>query len=484
MSGEFVSPNEIQSKSLGDSDLLTPKENTVSSVSFQNANTSNPIISETEIEKPKDQTIAPQISHDTSTPTTPPQNYHLSIIVSDPQKHRPLPSETDTASHYITYQISTKTDNPKWHTDEGQQDINHIIVVHRRYKDLNLLYNTLINKYATCIVPPVPDKKLLQYVTGDRFSVRFTQRRSHSIQNFLNRIAKHPILKETVIFQMFLISSDWDTYKKSLLNTNTINSSTKDELSDTFMNAFKSVKEESEAIIEVKEKTEKLQNQLNKLEKIWSKIIKKDDSIIEDFSKISGDLENLCEVINEGDPLEKKIRYFNNDGIMKSMYALKDLNKYLDYEYIVDIKDMEQFIEVVRQLIKAKEQKQIDYEELKSYLNKCIDEKNNLISGGNGNTNFITSKIEEISGINVEGNKRDRIDKLEVKIESLGTELEKAKKVSDVFEEELLKEAKMFETFKTQELKTSMNNLADAHIKYYENMLASWEEVDKQLNSC
>lgn len=421
--------------------------------------------------------------------------YILEVRVSDPQK---IHGDRGSSGSYVSYQISTKTNNPSYHTSnfENNQDttrvdydMDKIIVVHRRYSDLLLLQEILYNDHPTCIIPPLPDKKVFQYIAGDRFSQRFTQKRCHSLQNFLRRIACHPILSESNVLRMFLTSDDWEAYKKNLAK---VLPSTKEEVTDSFMNAFKSVHNQSEEFIEVKEKNDKLSHTIIKLDKIFHKIVKKNDFISEDFSKLGTSLQELNDLIkrnqefgecnindSNNEKLSQNLKSFTN-GIIQLSYGLSDLNKYLDYEYVVDLKSLEHFIDSMRQLVKLKDQKQIDYEELNEYLTKAVKMRDNLISGYGG-TNFFTNKLEEMAGINQESVRREKINKLENKINSLNNELESAKKIADAFEKETLKEIKLFEETKTKELKESLGSLADNHIKFYEKMLETWTEIDANL---
>ena len=167
----------------------------------------------------------------------------LSIIVSDPQKQR---DEQGKSSFYVTYQISTKTNDKSyyeahWKTKSQNttplEEID-IIVVHRRYSDFLLLQSILSQDHPTCVIPPLPDKKVFQYIAGDRFSQSFTQKRCHSLQNFLRRISEHPILSKSQVLMTFLMSNDWEAYRRSLSGSLSGN---KEEVSDTFMNAFKTV---------------------------------------------------------------------------------------------------------------------------------------------------------------------------------------------------------------------------------------------------
>lgn len=421
--------------------------------------------------------------------------YALEIRVSDPQKKS---GDHGTTGAYVSYQISTKTNNPSYHkskgsnvsdSDNSKPMMERIIVVHRRYSDLLLLHEILANDHATCIIPPLPDKKVFQYIAGDRFSQRFTQKRCRSLQNFLRRIAYHPILSQSNVLKMFLMSDDWESYRKNIAGALPSN---KDEVTDAFMNAFKSVHIQNEAFVEIKDKNDKLDHTITKLDKIFHKIVKKNDTISEDYSKLGTNLQDLNELVSnnknigkdevknlDDKQLSQNLKIFT-DGIIQLSYGLSDLNKYLDYEYLVDLKDLEHYINSMRQLVKLKDQKQIDYEELSEYLTKSVKTRDNLISGYVG-SNFFTNKIEEFTGINQDSSRREKISKLENKINSLNIELESAKKIADAFEKETLKEVNLFEETKTQELKGSLGSLADHHIKFYEKMLDTWTDIDSNL---
>lgn len=399
-------------------------------------------------------------------------HFNLEITVTDPQKRT---GEGGTSTSYVSYQISTKTEDPAYH--DGKPNMNNIIVVHRRYSDLLLLHDVLANDYPTCIIPPLPDKKVFQYISGDRFSQKFTQKRSHSLQNFLRRISLHPTLSQSSILKMFLTSNDWDTYRRSIIDNLPSN---KEEVTDAFMNAFKSVNIQSDEFIEIKERSDKLDHTITKLDKIFHKVVKKNDSISEDYVKLGTALEELSELVTgENDELAKNLKTFQ-EGIVQLSYLINDLNKYLDYDYLVDLKDIEHYIESMRQLIKLKDQKQIDYEQLNEYLTKSIKEKDDLIAGYGG-SNFFTNKLEEFAGISQEASHRDKITKLEERITSLDGELENAKKIADGFEQETLKEIAQFESVKAKELKDTLDELADENIKFYEKMLQTWTKVDESL---
>ncbi|SCU86678.1 LAME_0D07206g1_1 [Lachancea meyersii CBS 8951] len=420
-------------------------------------------------------------------PQTSNENHQLFILVSDPQKQR---DEQGKSSFYVTYQISTKTSDKSYYdayhrqenrsTDKSDGSSLEIIVVHRRYSDFLLLQSILSQDNPTCVIPPLPDKKVFQYIAGDRFSQTFTQKRCHSLQNFLRRISEHPVLSKSQVLMTFLTSGDWDAYRRSL--SGSLNGG-KEEVSDTFMNAFKSVHNQTEEFVEIKEKSDKLDHNVSKIDKVFHRVVKRQDSISEDYLKFSAHLQDLQELVSnnsaEDEALRSKVKLFN-EGVSQLSYGLKDLSKFLEYEYIVDLKDLEHYIDSVNQTVKIKDQKQIDYEELSNYLTRSINEKNNLISGYGGG-NFFTSKLEELAGINQEAARREKISKLEAKVTSLTGEVDNAKEVADAFERAVLKEVSIFEEIKTKELKSSLASLADNQIEFYKKMVDTWTRVEEGL---
>ncbi|CAH01540.1 Snx4p [Kluyveromyces lactis] len=383
----------------------------------------------------------------------------LSVLVSDPQKQK-THSQT-----YITYQVSTKID--------GKDEPNCVV---RRYNDFVLLHQILINDHPALLVPPLPDKKVLNYLSGDRFSHSFTQKRCRSLQTFMRRLLSHSELSKSRILETFLTSTDWDVYRRSL--TGQISTS---EVSDVLINAFKHVNRQRDEFVEIKEKSEKLDHNLSHLDKLFHKSVKRVDLIGQNLKKLQSSLSGLQELCCDEKELSNSIKAFN-DGTMQLIDSLNDLNKYVDYEYNVDIKDMINYIEALKQLIRLKDQKQIDYEELSEYLTRSINEKNNLLSGY-GSGNYFKSKLEELAGINQEMARRDKIAKLETRVQSLTDEVEKSKQVADEFEKEVLKEVEQFEQIKTLELKDSLAALAQKHIDFYDDMVEKWSKIEERLES-
>ena len=68
-----------------------------------------------------------------------------------------------------------------------------------------------------------------------------------------------------------------------------------------------------------------------------------------------------------------------------------------------------------------------------------------------------------------------------MKIEELTKAAEEAKKVTEAFDEEVVREVHDFERIKRIEFKTQFNALADAHVGFYGNTIETWERYVKEM---
>ncbi|GMM35259.1 Snx4 protein [Saccharomycopsis crataegensis] len=496
----------------------------------------------------------------------------VTSVVSSPQK------ESDGQNAYISYLIETHTNDPLFKTSR--------LKVRRRFSDFYFLYQCLINDFPACALPPLPDKQRLEYLKGDRFGWDFTSKRASSLTRFLRRMSLHPVLKRSKIYHIFLESSDWNSYKDSLNvahaqkhnnennegefgNLNPVS----DSISDIFMNAFKHPQAQpNKEFVEINERCNKLNDNVIKIDKSFQKYIKRLGDLGTNFQSFAelvvklDELESSNSLTNENnqgvdgttkqrsdDPVIK------NQPIMKPLPSIKDesdrtlknskfldesksssyvkfskglenlsiglnqLKTYLDNDYLISLKDLENYIYSIKNLIKVKEQKQIDFEALSEYLARAIQEKNQLLQQTGGQftddvsslatphsttsvakdpsitlptpkpstlttlaantSNFLSSKLDDIRGINSMYQKKERLIKLSVKIETLEREVVNAKQIFEVFENEILHEMQYFDVIKSNELKYNLSDLTSNYIGFYKNIINDWEKIEKSLES-
>lgn len=394
-------------------------------------------------------------------------NIFIRCTVSDPQKE-----QDGTQNAYISYLITTQTNSPSF-----QEPVTR---VRRRFSDFVYLYSSLISEFPASAVPPLPDKQRMEYIKGDRFGIEFTSKRATSLGRFLTRVSRHPALKRSRTFYTFLESSDWNAFKKGRARASSSSlqeGGVLEGLSDSFLNAFSKVSNESRELQEVKEKTDKLDDNLTNIEKAYTRIVRRQGDLTHDLEEFANQTMKLATLEQD---LGQEFNEFSR-GIQQYAQGLASLKEEIDSDYIVSLRDMSNYIQSLRGLIKHREQKQLDYEALTEYLNKATTDRNNLQAGGG--SNFLRNKVEDFRGVDHEQSRKDRLHKLEVKIDDLQREVSSAKVTSDAFEEFAINEVAIFDRIKHHEMKETLNTLADNNIAFYQDLINNLDQVSKALDS-
>ncbi|USW54416.1 Putative AH/BAR domain superfamily, PX domain superfamily protein [Septoria linicola] len=364
----------------------------------------------------------------------------LVCVVGNPQKEG-----EGTQTVYVSYQVTTDTDFQSYQRSHT--------IVRRRFTDFVFLYRTLAKEYPQCAVPPLPDKHNMSYVRGDRFGPDFTARRAYSLNRFLKRLTMHPVLRRATLLTLFLESSDWNATMKSRPNRGMSGSDgggggVLESWTDSFLNAFTKPHKTDRKFQEVNERASKLDDDLNTV------------SVNDELTKFATSVNSTSE-------------------------GWQGLKEFTDQDYLGSLKDMEAYILSVKALLKTREQKQLDFEALTDYLAKAAQERDTLASHGSmGASGFLRQKIEDVRGVDHEQSRRERQRKLEVQISRLTTEVEAAKKTSEAFDEEVVKEVSDFERIKAVEFRDELGGLADANINFFQGNIQIWErfieDMDKQ----
>ncbi|RDW75967.1 hypothetical protein BP5796_06788 [Coleophoma crateriformis] len=392
---------------------------------------------------------------------------------------QPIKENDGTKDAFISYLVTTHTTFPSF--------AKPMTTVRRRFTDFVFLYKTLSKEYQQCAVPPLPDKHKMEYVRGDRFGTDFTQRRANSLHRFLNRLTLHPVLRRSALLILFLESSDWNATMRTRPQRNSSASdqgavSVFDTFSDTFINAFTKVHKPDKRFIEVREKSDKLDEDLGHVEKIVARVARREGDIETDYKDLAEQFQRL---INLEPGVETSVHAFAA-SVEDTSAGIKTLKDHTDQDYLGSLRDMQAYSTAVKNLLKAREQKQLDFEQLTEYLTKSTTDRDTLASthgagGLTGPGGFIRSKIEDVRGVDHEQSRRERLRRLEIRIDELTREVEEAKKTTEAFDEEVVREVADFERIKRIEFKTQFGALADSHVNFYGETIATWETYVKEM---
>ena len=354
----------------------------------------------------------------------------------------------------------------------------------RRFTDFVFLYKTLAREYPQCAVPPLPDKHNMSYVRGDRFGPDFTQRRAHSLARFLKRLTLHPVLRRSTILALFCESADWNAVMRSRPTRSSSSEggsgSVLDSWTDSFLNAFTKPHKSDKRFTEVEDRAKKLDEDLSTVSKTVARVSKREADLETDYSELSTQFQKLA-ALEPG--LTDELARFSAT-LQETSEGWRGLKEHTDQNYLGSLKDMEAYGLSVKSLLKTREQKQLDFEGLTEYLTKSAFERDQLASsgaGGMGASGFLRQKIEDVRGVDHEQSRRERQRKLEVQIDKLQREVETAKKTSEAFDEEVVKEVGDFERIKSVEFRAALDGLAQANIGFFEENVATWERFVKEM---
>lgn len=453
-------------------------------------------------------------------------HYHLEISVTNPVV------EHEGSASFTIYHINIETNNPRLTKSK--------YTVVRRYSDFDILHQCLSFDHPTLLIPPLPNKQRLEYIKGGRFTDEFVSKRCNSLEIFINRVIKHPVLSKSEVLMIFLEDSDyWSTYKSNLhLNeSNSIvhTNPSVEGVTDFLMNSFKKPHVESKYsknFKEIEHQRLNLQDNLNKVDRIYSKVVNKQDSISRELNSFGDEFNKLTILLNndfngkyrEENQLDDETKVLVNEfrtfseNLKKSGSYYNDLNQFIEFKYLNNLKDLEHYLIALGNLIKLKDYKVLDYEMLNNYLEKATAERENLLRGGSltstteGTISFLSRKLESLTGLrgssllpssassastttsrnvpasngtgtessaatdisNTSALVNERIEKLNSRISLLEREKVQAKQVYEQFEKDLVDEWSQFQKIKDDEISQSLNELSEEYTRLYSKSYEDW----------
>ncbi|KAF2869306.1 hypothetical protein BDV95DRAFT_577027 [Massariosphaeria phaeospora] len=394
----------------------------------------------------------------------------LETFVGKPQKELP-----GTKDAYVSYQVTTKSDFQSFQRPE--------FTVRRRFTDFVFLWKQLSKEYPQCAVAPLPDKHKMEYVRGDRFGPDFTHRRAHSLHRFLKRITLHPVLRRAILLITFLESPDWNQHMKGRTSRATSQSDGQtaggggfvDAIAESFVNTFTKVHKPDRRFIEVNDRATKLTEDLANVEKVTVRVARRQADLEQDYA----DLATQCQKLIALEPgVEGPLTSFAS-SVATTSQGFRSIKEHTDQNYLTSLRDMDAYIQALKNLLRTRETKQLDFEALTDYLAKSAADRDHLASSsgsGIGASGFLRSKVEDFRGIDHEQSRRQRLRKLEVEIERLTGEVENSKKATENFDEHTVKEVSDFERIKSVEFKDTLGDLADAHVDFFQGTIETWEK--------
>lgn len=384
----------------------------------------------------------------------------LTIRVADPQKH------DEGSQAFVSYSITTSTVLDSFSSPE--------LTVQRRFQDLVWLHKQLEEEFPACILPPLPGKHRMEYLTGDRFSAEFIEKRRSALQRYLNRVARHALFYKSEPLRIFLENNDLRQRPLQLAKKHN-SLSTLDTLADTVMNAFAKSKSVDPKFVEAKDRADRLEKNLRTVEKYQLKAIKLGQELSEELKQLGQTFAVLAAM--EVPITEPALEFVK--ALYQTSKAITDLSHFEDTQFLGNIEEYIGFAFSMKDTLRKRDEKQAEYEELLAYLSKANAERSETARSGHGPgiRGFIKGKMDEIRGTDIEQKKVTRVEKLNKKVDELNQAVSTSKEEWQLFDKQVLYELEVFEHGRQTELKREIETLINKQISFWEENESIWSKL-------
>jgi sorting nexin-4 len=404
---------------------------------------------------------------------------YLITSVKDPVKEL-----AETKDAYVSYLVSAKTNLSIFSTPTPSS--------RRRFQDFVFLRDHLVKNFPACVVPALPDKHRLEYITGDRFSPEFMERRRLDLHRFLQRVARHPTLQRSTLVRAFFESTEWHVHMHQHLAHPPGQEPAPgiiDNISDTLLNAFSRVRKPDERFLAMREDVDKFEEGLLLSERLWNRVRSRtNDGNVDSGEDLTSDYHDLAVAVQGLGFLESGItdplNHFSNT-LLEFSALLRHKTQTTTDPFLIHLHSLLTYSHANRAVLKLRDQKQLDFEELSDYLSGVTAERDRLaavISGHAGSTGlglgaYIRDRVDAIRGADDDRSRVEKMKKLDIKIKELQDAVTTAHETSDAFSDETLREQAVFQHAKEAEMKEMLGNLADGEIEFYKSAMEEWERI-------
>jgi len=363
----------------------------------------------------------------------------LFVSVTDPTK---LVHSMET---FITYKVTTKTTRSSFDSSQFE--------VQRRYQDFVRLREKIEEEFPTFIIAPLPAKFVMKGML-DRFSQEFTETRCIALNNFLQRLAKHPLVSFSDHLKLFLTSEHFVVAGKQGILARMSSS----------LKWSNIVNPEYDEVIEA---ANLFGEKLGVVDRINEKILLEKKELVNEMKEFTPTFTDWAEV--EKEPIESVMESVKNSlsTCMEEMDKNIETN---DKEVIPTIKEYILYAENIKQVLKRRNDFQYRFEKVNEELKAKKDEKENL-SKTDQSRSFMGRTAEQREEKLVQ-----QINELTNQREKLNDELTKA---NTNFQAD-------YDRWKQQKLKdnlTMLTKFASTQVAYHDNCLGAWETILPSLQS-
>ena len=194
-----------------------------------------------------------------------------------------------------------------------------------------------------------------------------------------------------------------------------------DNISDTLLNAFSKVRKPDERFLEIKEGLDKFEEALSGVDRIESRTRTRTNDLSDDYDNFSASIQGLA-FLESGitEPLSKF-----EASLLDFSNTLKASTSMTIDPFLYHLSSLLAYSHAFRTVLKLRDQKQLDFEELSAYLSSVSIERDRLaagLAGSPGLGSYFKAKVDALRGSDAEFGRESRIVKLDAKIKEVCTQ--------------------------------------------------------------
>ncbi|XP_014029243.1 sorting nexin-4 isoform X1 [Salmo salar] len=344
----------------------------------------------------------------------------------------------------------------------------------RRYSEFELLRNYMLVTYPFVVVAPLPEKRaeiVWHKLSADNMDPDFVERRRVGLENFLLRLASHPVLCNDKIFYIFL--TEEKGWKEMVYETGF---QAKADSRLKAMNAAFRVKNPDKRFTELKHYSDELQTVVSQLLRVRARVADR----LYGVYKVHG---NYGRVFSEWSAIEKEM----GDGLQSAghhmdVYAASVDDILEEEEHYADqLKEYLFYTEALRAVCRKHELTQFELEMAAQDLASKKQQKEELVTG-TVRTFSLKGMTSKLFGQETAEQREAKLQVLEQQIEE-GEEAVKEKNTeSDEFVKTAWVDIERFKDQKDRDLKEALISYAIMQISRCKKGIQVWTNAKECFN--
>ncbi|KAL1140852.1 hypothetical protein AAG570_000780 [Ranatra chinensis] len=348
----------------------------------------------------------------------------MDISITESEKR--ATSSLNLRDYYTVYLIETRITDNSWELSEhglGQ--------LWRRYSEFEQLRYYLSSTYPWAVIPPLPEKKHTfpsHNVPTDTFDPDFVDRRRAGLENFLHRIATHPVISRDSMFLMFLQKEEG--WRKSMKETGYI------QLAEDKLKTLNAIGCINNAL-RVRAKIATKVYNIHKLHATYGKVFS-------EWSAIEKEM---------GDSLQRAGHFF--DSIAAGIDSALE-----DEEQIIDqIKEYLYYASTLDDICNQRDILQFELEQLQDLLNSKKEERTRIQQGKSG----VLSRL--FGSMDSEEMRSAKLDQINDKIQEIERDISQTGDKLQDFKNKALSDIDTFQKTKVTDLTETLEDFMKLQIK-------------------